>query len=146
MPPVVTPCLASLFQGDHLGVEFALESHSQLLYASGALHDDCRLQNHQPPPLSSTTQALVIDDLVSVSAVPSSAPASFPCLASELHDLAQKAYRCEGVAGSPEKDVSVNAFFRPLELNSTAGPALSLQALPLPQPLLPGVLRSLLSV
>ena len=43
---VLTPCFRSLFQGDHLGVEFALEAHSQLLQNHGALPEDCRLFVH----------------------------------------------------------------------------------------------------
>ena len=31
------PCFASLFQGDHLGVEFALQGHEDLLQRHGLL-------------------------------------------------------------------------------------------------------------
>ena len=36
----VTLGFKSLFQGDHLGVEFALESHTVLLQSGGLLHGD----------------------------------------------------------------------------------------------------------
>ena len=99
-----TPSFTSLFQGDHLGVEFALESHWQMLESFGAIRPELALLNRQPPPLGPDVQALVIDDFVCVSALPRGAPAS-SSVAARLHGLSQQAYTTEGVEGSPEKDV-----------------------------------------
>ncbi|CAE7745598.1 dnc [Symbiodinium sp. CCMP2456] len=87
-----TPCFKSLFQGDHLGVEFALEAHSQLLSYHGALRPEQALLNREPPPIGHDAQALVIDDFVSVSILPRSAD---PLRSPAAH----------AIEGSPEKDV-----------------------------------------
>ena len=101
---VYTPCFASLFQGDHHGVEFALEAHSQMLTAGGALHDGLLLRNRGPPPLGPDVQALVIDDFVCVSVVPAGHDGSH-CPAAALHAKAQETYARLEVEGSPDKDV-----------------------------------------
>ena len=49
----------SLFQGDHLGVEFALQAHQGLLTSHGLLWEDRQLCGHSPLPLSSKWEALV---------------------------------------------------------------------------------------
>ena len=85
------PTFASLFQGDHLGVEFALESHWQMLEAFGALRPELALLNHRAPPVGPDVQALVIDDFVCVSALPRGVSAS-SSLAAQLHGLSQQAY------------------------------------------------------
>ena len=102
VPEVYTPCFGSLFQGDHLGVEFALE---QVLQHYGALRPELQLLNRRAPPLGRTVQALVIDDFVCVRAVPTSPALPEPCLAEELYEAAQVAYQAEAIEGSPEKDV-----------------------------------------
>lgn len=40
----VYPAFNSLFQGDHLGVEYALSSHCNLLESAGLLHPDVMVQ------------------------------------------------------------------------------------------------------
>ena len=67
---VYTPTFASLFQGDHHGVEFALESHRQMLGFFGAIRPELCLLNKEPPPLGPDFQALVIHDFVCISTVP----------------------------------------------------------------------------
>ena len=64
VPQTYVPAFRSLLQGDHLGVEFALEGHSQLLAAHHALLPAARVQGSAMLPLGPTWQALVIDDLV----------------------------------------------------------------------------------
>ena len=104
LPSAAFPCFRSLFQGDHLGVEFALRSHEQLLQDAGLLHEERRIRGNMPFPLGSEFEALVIDD--------------YFCLASErlaqdpacgfswnALDLARKSYDSSGLLGSPEKDV-----------------------------------------
>ena len=44
-PDALYPCFKSLFQGDHLGVEFALQSHSILLSESGLLREHTHESN-----------------------------------------------------------------------------------------------------
>lgn len=70
MPPVVHASFKSLFQGDHLGVEFALRNHEVLLQRGGGLVPDQRLQSNRPFPLTDCLEALVIDDYFAVSAGP----------------------------------------------------------------------------
>ena len=52
----------SLFQGDHLGVEFALQGHQGLLSTGGLLQEDRQLRGHSPLPLGDQWEALIIDD------------------------------------------------------------------------------------
>ncbi|CAE7423072.1 unnamed protein product [Symbiodinium sp. CCMP2592] len=96
-----TPCFLSLFQG----VEFALAAHEALLESCGALPGGSRLLNRAAFPLGDTVQALVIDDLVSLSVLPASAPSAGPSRARDLQAKADQAYTRHGVQGSPEKDV-----------------------------------------
>lgn len=53
------PCCGSLFQGDHLGVEFALR---EVLRQGGLLQPEHRLQGHSIFPLSHSYEGLIIDD------------------------------------------------------------------------------------
>ena len=53
------PCFQALFQGDHLGVEFALEGHQNLLIREGLLK---RVQGHLPLPTCYVWEGLIIDD------------------------------------------------------------------------------------
>ena len=116
-----TPAFGSLFQGDHLGVEFALESHKQMLQHYSALLPELSLMNREPAPLGGTAQALVIDDFVSVSVLPAGAPSS-SAFASDLHCRAQEAYNTEGVPGSPEKDVLGSDSFQAIGAEIDSGP------------------------
>ena len=45
-PSKVFPCFSSLFQGDHLGVEFALSSHASMLEDAGLLKEESRVLGH----------------------------------------------------------------------------------------------------
>ena len=68
------PCFKSLFQGDHLGVEFALQSHSGLLCENGLLKDECRILGNHCFPLGSKWEALVIDDYFVIGSEPLNTP------------------------------------------------------------------------
>ena len=57
----------SLFQGDHLGVEYALVSHTDLLQQHGLLSRDSHVLRHTPFPRGPLWQGLVIDDFFAVS-------------------------------------------------------------------------------
>lgn len=64
---LVFPAFGALYQGDHLGVEFALGGHEGLLCREGLLTPHERLQGRALLPWSDTWQALIIDDFFVVS-------------------------------------------------------------------------------
>ena len=107
----LTPCFRSLYQGDHMGVEFALAAHASLLKYGGALLDHTVLQNHRAFPLGDTVQALVIDDLVGISVLPAACDPRGPSPARRLHTAAGEVYQKFSVLGSPEKDVNGESLF-----------------------------------
>ena len=53
----VTLGFKSLFQGDHLGVEFALESHTVLLSEGGLLVPDETILGHHVPTWSAMARS-----------------------------------------------------------------------------------------
>lgn len=69
-PQMLYAGFASLFQGDHLGVEFALQSHEQLLVSENLLDKENRLRGHHLPPCGPNYEALIIDDYFAVGAHP----------------------------------------------------------------------------
>lgn len=109
--PRLYPAFASLFQGDHLGVEFALASHEKLLQDEGLLPTDQRILGHSPFPPSPSWQALVIDDFFCLSAEKRSLPATstyaFKALA-----WARDAYDRHRLEGSVAKDVVSSRRFK----------------------------------
>lgn len=66
----VFPAFKSLYQGDHLGVEFALSSHSSMLEDWGLLRKRNRILGHRPFSLGPDYEGLVIDDYFSISCHP----------------------------------------------------------------------------
>ncbi|CAE7830446.1 unnamed protein product, partial [Symbiodinium sp. KB8] len=102
----------SLYQGDHMGVEFAIAAHEALLSFGGALPVSCRLRNHEAFPTGEAVQALVIDDLVSMCCLPSTADPKGPSAAKDLRDTACRLYDRFEVLGSPEKDVYGETLFQ----------------------------------
>ena len=103
LPTRVYPCFRSLFQGDHLGVEFALRSHEVLLQEAGLLADETRIEGNKNFPVTCKWDALVIDD--------------YFCLCSERLSTcpknsfawtsltkAREVYEKHQLLGSPEKD------------------------------------------
>eukprot|EP00435_Cladocopium_sp_Y103_P034882 s2166_g9.t1 len=111
LPDSVFPCFRSLFQGDHLGVEFALRSHEVLLESHGLLQPSSRIQGHKNFPSSSCWDALVIDDYFCLSADPLSQSAQ-DTFAMHGLDRARQAYETEALLGSPEKDVVSEQCFK----------------------------------
>lgn len=101
----VFPAFKSLYQGDHLGVEFALSSHSSMLEDWGLL----RILGHRPFPLGPDYEGLVIDDYFSISCHPFNDSSRPACL--EHLRVATLAYDKESVLGSPEKDVVGSQHF-----------------------------------
>ena len=56
----VIPGFASLFQGDHLGVEFALSAHQTLLDTAGLLSEAQQVRGHAPFPLGPNYQCFTL--------------------------------------------------------------------------------------
>lgn len=110
-PSELFPCFGALYQGDHLGVEFALRAHEVLLAREGLLHDRLRLRNKHPLPQGSVWEALIIDDYFCFSVQHRSVcPAdtdSFRAL-----ERARETYQRHGLPGSPEKDLEAVDVFK----------------------------------
>ena len=100
----------SLFQGDHLGVEYALAGHKSLL-ESGGLGSDCIIERGAPFPLTDEYQGLVIDDFFSISAQAPGLPLSqAKCCRTLLR--AEEIYREHKVLGSDEKTIRGDRRFK----------------------------------
>ena len=114
------PCFSSLFQGDHLGVEYALLAHEGVLSQSGMLQPSFRVKGHGIFPTSRRWEALIIDDYFAIGAEPagSSRESSFAwgCL-----QKARDIYDQHGILGSAEKDVEAQCVFKAAgaEINSS---------------------------
>ena len=110
-PGFLYPCFRSLFQGDHLGVEFALRSHEVLLQDADLLLPSRRLLGHHLVPGGGRWEALIIDDYFCIGAEPvGQSPLNsfaFAALAK-----ARTAYERHGLEGSPEKDVEAQPIFK----------------------------------
>ena len=104
LPEKVYPCFASLFQGDHLGVEFALRSHSLLLENHGLLAPSTRVLGGHAVPIGCQWDALVIDDYFALGAERLSTPIE-QSFAMKALAQARKVYAREGLIGSSEKDI-----------------------------------------
>lgn len=111
IPEKLYPCFSSLFQGDHLGVEFALRSHSLLLENHGLLLPQHRLLGNSPVPAGPCWDALVIDDYF---AIGSQRLGSDPKhgFAHVALDVARKVYHDERLLGSDEKDIVASFEFK----------------------------------
>eukprot|EP00435_Cladocopium_sp_Y103_P061652 s470_g23.t1 len=107
----VFPCFKALFQGDHLGVEFALEGHQNLLKREGLLRKDQRLQGHHPLPLTPTWEALIIDDYFVIGAADRFQPKEESDVFRHLVQ-ARLAYEKHCLPGSVEKDVVAEDLFK----------------------------------
>ena len=121
-PSSLYPCFKSLFQGDHLGVEFALEAHQGLLLSEDLLHGVYRVAGNSPFPLSDRFEGLIIDDYFCIGSEPLKAEpeASF---AYRNLQRARCAYEKHSLAGSPEKDIEAQLLFKAAgaEFNSLPG-------------------------
>eukprot|EP00435_Cladocopium_sp_Y103_P051633 s1074_g16.t1 len=113
-------CFASLPQGDHLGVEFATDSHRNLLKQYGLLTETEELRSDRVFRGFKRLQGLVIDDFYAVSVTTdplqfsqhqsedlkkTGATASVRCF-----EQAQVAYEQQGLLGSSDKDVVDSCF------------------------------------
>ena len=104
------PSFASLYQGDHLGVEFALEGHKQFLEHAGVIKDWALLSGRGCLPFGDTWQALFIDDLVGITVAPRKRQPEVT-QAEVCHSRATAAYLKHGILGSEEKDVKGESVF-----------------------------------
>ncbi|CAE7233553.1 unnamed protein product [Symbiodinium sp. CCMP2456] len=113
----------SLFQGDHAGVEFATEGHSNLLLDHGLLEPSGRLLARHAPSREGPWQGLIIDDFFSLSVEPLGACPTASA-AALLVSRARECYDAAGVAGSPHKDINGADFFTAAgaQVNATATP------------------------
>ena len=102
---LVSICFASVPQGDHLGVEFAVSSHRALLFDHGLLHRDSELRADRLFRGSKNCSGLVIDDFYAVAVVESSERRSDEGWAVGQFKIAQDVYAAQGLIGSSEKDV-----------------------------------------
>ena len=102
----VVACFGALFQGDHLGVELATDSHSNLLCEAGLLGGGSRLRSDFPLAYDAKVDGLVIDDYFCLSresrALSSDLSASGSVAA---FNVAEKVYSREGLIGSDAEDV-----------------------------------------
>ena len=121
---IVAPCFASLFQGDHLGVEIATEAHAGMLEAYALLKSPSRLQSGFCLQGDPCVEGLYIDDYFAISREDVRACAvgepSFRARSSEAFYKAKEAYTSEEVFGSDDKDVLVIAS-KSSELRSIPG-------------------------
>lgn len=110
-PSALYPSFGALYQGDHHGVEYALDGHQQLLSYSGLLVPEQRMQNGELFPLGRVWEGLIIDDYFIISAQPGHAPKE-KSEAYRYLEKARKAYALHSLPGSPEKDVVAEEFFK----------------------------------
>eukprot|EP00435_Cladocopium_sp_Y103_P076199 s154_g81.t1 len=127
LPENLFPCFQSLFQQDHLGVEFALKSHMTLLEGVVLLDQATRIQGRFPVPRGPFWDALVIDDYFALSSEPLHMKAE-DAFAMRALERARCVYDAEGLLGSSEKDVvaestvkAAGAEIRSSEKNVRAG-------------------------
>lgn len=106
-------CFGALYQGDHLGVEFATDAHANLMKSCGLLDEDRRLQGSTPILYDDICSGLIIDDMFFISREQAQ---NLNCLQNSkaVGKLleAKRAYTKEGLLGSDDKDVLGNVVFK----------------------------------
>ena len=98
------PTFKSLFQGDHLGVEYALQSHQVLLEGSGLLDSSSRILGGRQVPKGQKWEALVIDDYFCWSSEPINTPTKDTAARRALI-VSREVYDEAELLGSVEKDI-----------------------------------------
>ena len=103
----------ALFQGDHLGVEVACDSHANLLESFGLLPWESRLSSSSHIYDDRITSGLVIDDFFVLSKEPQSfVPGSGASKSEEIFQKAKKIYKQQRLLGSDDKDVVGQRCFK----------------------------------
>ena len=110
-PQKVYAGFSSLFQGDHLGVEYALVSHTNLLRWGGLLKQDSQVLRHQPFPPGPCWEIIVIDDYVIISREAASCKKG-ASIAEKRLKVAEDIYQKAGVLGSDDKTVRGEDCFK----------------------------------
>ena len=110
-PPGLFAGFRSLFQGDHLGVEFALAAHQSLLEGAELLRDGEQVRGHCMFPTGPIYSGLIIDDffLIGREAVKQQ---NLNSEAARALSRAREVYRREGLLGSDEKDIVASDRFK----------------------------------
>ena len=108
---VLFPAFSSLFQGDHLGVEFALCAHQDLLQSNGLLVEDEQIRGKHVFPAGPHYSGLIIDDYFFIGREPLRMPPLHSAAARALA-CAREVYDSQGLLGSVEKDVEASTNFK----------------------------------
>ena len=108
---VLFPAFSSLFQGDHLGVEFALCAHQNLLQSNGLLVEDEQIRGKHVFPAGPHYSGLIIDDYFFIGREPLRMPPLHSAAARALA-CAREVYDSQGLLGSVEKDVEASTNFK----------------------------------
>lgn len=95
----------ALYQGDHLGVEFATDAHANLLVQHDLLRPGERILSKTPLVNDQCVSGLVIDDFFSLSREGISLSDLEQCKSVQEFRRAKKAYEAEKLQGSDDKDV-----------------------------------------
>ena len=111
MPAELYPAFGSLYQGDHLGVEFALSAHGALLEDFGLLQTETRVQNRRPFPAGPLGKGLVIDDFFAISCEDRGADPERSA-AAWCFNQSHAAYEESKLLGSPEKGIRQSDHFK----------------------------------
>ena len=107
----VAVSFGSLFQGDHLGVEFACDAHQNLLLQHGLLDPASRLSSSQAIQDDGVVEGLVIDDYF-VLAKHTLGEICCECKGRERLEVAKAAYEKQNIYGSDDKDVWGEKLFK----------------------------------
>lgn len=111
LPPELYPALGALFQGDHLGVEYALGGHEGLLHEGNLLPERERLVGKEPVGMGPIWRGLIIDDLFVISSQADGCRAE-DSPAFHILQEARELYQQHDLPGSPEKDVAAERLFQ----------------------------------
>ena len=110
--PVVA-AFGALYQGDHLGVEFATDSHAALIKSAGIMPEESRLQGGAFILSDAIVSGLIIDDFFSISREPLCDSASIPNSKAVANlRAAKELYLQQGLLGSDDKDVVGDVQFK----------------------------------
>ena len=107
----VSVAFGALYQGDHLGVEFACSAHARLLQTKNLLQPQNRLVSTWPIVCDEWTDGLVIDDYFVV-ARQGIGEVTSPSASREKLEAAKGIYAEQRILGSDDKDVWDELLFK----------------------------------